>query len=362
MVTILHTADVHLDPAARERQAGLEAVLSLADAEGVDVVTIGGDLFDSEVAAEELRDSLRELFSDRDYPILTIPGNHDADAFRGNLVFGENFEPVTVDPFEHVLVADGATRITCLPYTPQPTDELLLSLTEREPFDGPEALLIHCSLEAPVAGGVGDEGEKRYFPIGKEELAELDYDYYLAGHYHASHHTDLSNGGRFVYPGTPTAVTRSETGRRTVALIETDAGQAVSLRHLETFHYDELSRQVTPGSEAAVIEAIETHVATWADRNVAAQITLDGYTEMAEDEFDEAVNAAAGPVPLDNNTRTVEHILAHELFQDFAAELADRETPQATEARGDYDPQLFKDDVWDQTLDVFATLSAEGTL
>lgn len=362
MPTILHTADVHLDPSAPARTEGLEAVLSLADAEAVDLVTIGGDLFDSEVAAEELRDSLRELFSDRAYPILTIPGNHDANAFRGNLVFGENFEPTTDEPFHHVPVAEGAARVTCLPYTPQATDDLLIALAEREPFDGPEVLLLHCSLNAPVKGSVGNEGETRYFPISKEALAELDFVFYLAGHYHSNHRTELSNGGTFVYPGTPTSVTRSETQRRTVALIDTEASQAVRLQRLETFHYDELRRRVTPGDEETVIETIEEQVSTWANREVEAEIVLNGYTETGETAFEEAVAEAAGEVPFDNNTRTVEHILAHPLFQDFEAALDGRPEPLATEAREDYDPDDFKEDVWEHTLDIFATLSAEGSI
>lgn len=362
MVRLLHTADVHLDPASPERREGLEEVLSMADSEGVDVVTIGGDLFDSEVAAEALRDSLRELFSEREYPILTIPGNHDADAFRGNLVFGENFEPMTTEPFTHVPIGNDDARITCLPYTPHATDDLLIGLAERESFTGPEALMVHCSLEAPVAGDIGDEDERRYFPIGKEALAELDYDYYLAGHYHSNHRTELSNGGTFIYPGTPASVTRSETRRRTVAVIDTEASQDVRLQHLDTFHYDTLTQRVTPGSEDSVIEAIEAQVETWANRTVEASIRLDGYTELAEDEFDTAVKTAAGPIPVDNNTRTVEHILAHPLFQDFAAELEARDEPLVTEAEAAYDAEAFKNDVWEQTLDVFAVLSAEGTL
>lgn len=361
MATILHTADVHLDPSAPERREGLERVLSLADGESVDLLTIGGDLFDSAVAAEELRNTLRELFSGREYPILTIPGNHDAAAFRGNLVFGENFEPATEEPFHHVTIGEGV-RVTCLPYTPQATDDLLISLADRAPFDGPEVLVLHCSLEAPVRGGVGEEGKERYFPIGTAALAELDYDYYLAGHYHQNHRTELSNGGTFVYPGTPTSVTRSETRRRTVAIVDTGAEQDVRLHRLETLHYDELSRRVTPGTEESVIETIEDQVDRWADRTVDARITLDGYTEMDEEAFAEEVSKAAGDVPVTNETRTVEHVLAHPLFRDFAAELDDRDEPRAVEARDDYDPEWFQEAVWEHTLDVFATLAAEGSL
>lgn len=362
MVTILHTADVHITPAANERWTALETILEIADDEAPDLVTIGGDLFDTEVAAEQLRDSLREVFSDRDYPILTIPGNHDSDAFRGDLFFGENFIPATDAPFDHVVVGDDAARITCLPYTPHPTDDLLIAIDDREPFDGLEFLLLHCSLEAPIQGGVGEEGEQRYFPISKEELAELDFDYYLAGHYHASHRTHLSNDGTFLYPGTPASVTRSETGRRTVVQINTEAAQAVQLRHLDTFHYDTLDLRVTPGTEEDIIEQVEDQVATWGDRNVAASIRVDGYTEMAEPAFDAALSDAAGDIPVDNDTRTVEQILNHPLFEDFESELESREELRAIEERDDYDRETFHEEVWAATLEVFAELSAEETL
>jgi exonuclease SbcD len=360
MVRILHTADVHLTPEADERQAALTTVLSQADAAGVDAVTIGGDLFESEAAAEQLRDTLRGLFSERDYPILTIPGNHDADAFRSNLFFGESFTPATATPFDHFEFGD--TRVTCLPYTPQATDDLLIGLRDRDPFEGPECLLLHCSLEAPLQGGVGDEGEQRYFPISKEELAELDYDYYLAGHYHSQHRTELSNGGTFVYPGTPASVTRKETGRRTCVLIDTEASPAVQLNQLDSFHYDSLSLRVRPGEEDAVLEDLRTQVEDWADRNVAPEITIDGFTRMDEAAFGEAVRERSGAIPVENRTRTVEHILSHPLFEAFQERLNARSELQAVEERTDYDPEQFQGEVWDATLSVFAELAAEGKL
>jgi DNA repair exonuclease SbcCD nuclease subunit len=361
MVQILHTADVHLDPDADERQAGLEAVLSQADAKDVDLVTIGGDLFDSEVAAEQLRETLRELFSDRSYPILTIPGNHDADAFRSNLFFGEAFIPATETPFDYYVVGDAA-RITYLPYTPQATDDLLVALRNREPFDGPEFLLLHCSLEAPIQGGVGEEGEQRYFPIGKEKLAELEFDYYLAGHYHSQHRTELPNGGTFVYPGTPASVTRKETGRRTVVHIDTDAAQDVQLLSLESFHYDSLNLRVTPGNEDPVLEEIRSQVDIWDERQVTPEITVDGFTEMDETAFNEALTDASGDVPVKNSVRTVEHILSHPLFEKFQRRLEEREQLHAVQERDGYDVERFQDDVWEEMLAIFADLAAEGKL
>lgn len=360
MVQILHTSDIHLTPDAKERHTALETVLSRADAIDADLVTIGGDLFDSDVAAERLRDSLRTLFSDRSYPILTIPGNHDAEAFRSNLFFGEAFRPATETPFEQVIIDD--IRITALPYTPQATDDLLVGLRERESFDGAEALLLHCSLEAPVQGGVGDEGDQRYFPITKEELAELGFEYYLAGHYHSQHRTELSNGGTFVYPGTPASVTRKETGRRTAVRIDTDAAQDVTLEPLNSFHYDALELRVTPGEEDRVLDEIQSQVAIWDGRHVEPEISVDGFTEMDETAFSEALRDVSGDVAVENSTRTVEHILTHPLFETFQQRLTQREQLHAVEERDDYDLERFQDDVWEELLAIFANLAAEGKL
>jgi DNA repair exonuclease SbcCD nuclease subunit len=360
MVRILHTADVHLTPDADERQAALETILSQADASNVDAVTIGGDLFDSEGAAEQLRETLRGLFSDRDYPILTIPGNHDIDAFRSNLFFGESFVPATETPFDCFEVGDA--RITYLPYTPQATDDLLIALQDRPPFDGPELLLLHCSLEAPIQGGVGDEGSQRYFPVSKAALAELDFDYYLAGHYHSQHRTELSNGGTFVYPGTPASVTRKETGRRTCVLIDTGSSPTVRLRELDSFHYDTLSLRVTPGEEDAVLTELHEQVDRWDGRNVAPEVTIDGFTRMDEASFDAAVRERSGDVAVDNRTRTVEQILTHPLFEAFQERLEKRTELHAVEERTDYDTDQFQDDVWEATLSVFAELASEGEL
>lgn len=361
MVRILHTADVHLSPDADERQDALETVLSLAKSESVDLVTIGGDLFHSEGAAEKLRNQLRELFSGRQFPILTIPGNHDIDAFRRNLYFGEEFVPGTDSPFGQFEL-ENSVRITYLPFTKQFTDDLMIAIQERDPFDGPEALLLHCSLEAPISGSTGDEEEHRYFPIKKEELAELGFDYYLAGHYHSGHHARLPNGGDFVYPGTPASTTKAEIGPRTVAIIDTNEDQEVQLKEISSFHYDSLDLRVTPGNENEVIERIRSRVDQWEDRNVSPRISVEGFTEMEEKAFNDVLAEAAEDVPLENTTRTVEHIITHPLFESFQELLEDRESLHAIQERDDYEVERFQEDVWELMLEVFAGLSAEGKL
>lgn len=366
MARILHTADAHLDPDHPERVDALESVLTLAVKEGVDVLTIGGDLFDSERAAEDLRSDLRTLFSGLDFPVLTIPGNHDAAAFRDDLFFGEDFDAAVTEPFGHHAVGSpdasrDETRITTLPYRAGDPDEALLALADRESHDGPEVLVLHCSLEAPVDSTAGDEGDVRYFPVDRHQLAELDFDYCMAGHFHSAHELALPGGGRFVYPGSPASVTRAEQGRRGAVLVDTEVG-SVDRHRLDTFHYDRLDLTVTPGEEAAVLETIDSRATAWAERRVDTEVTVDGFVGVAEGEFHDDLQAASGAFPLDDQTRTVGWLESHGLYDAIEDELADRDLPaDAVEGEG-YDSDAFEEDVLRTLLAAFSAVEAEGRL
>lgn len=350
MARICHTADVHLARDGPERREALEAVLDAAVEADADLVTIGGDCFDSEADAEALRGDLRSTFADLPFQVLAIPGNHDEAAYRDDVFFGQAFEAAVGEPFEHVYPPETDLRVTCLPYTPRADEELLVSLADRDPFDGDEILLLHCSLEAPFDGDAGDETDQRYFPVTESALAELDFDAVLAGHYHSAHEVSLSGGGTFVYPGTPASVTRSETGPRTVAILDTDR-EAVERHRLGTFHYDHLDVEVAPGEEAAAVERVEDWVEERRDRRVEASITVTGHLSGDEADFAASLAAASGDVPVENRTTSVDAILSHPLYRDFEARLAER----------DLDDDLAAD-VRDRTLRAFSELASEGRL
>jgi DNA repair exonuclease SbcCD nuclease subunit len=352
MTRLLHTADVHLSTDAPERRAALAEVLDLGEAEAVDFVTIGGDLFDSDADSEELRPELRQLFSDRPYTILTIPGNHDEAAFSSDLHYGESFDAAIGEPFEHVTAPSSDVRLTCVPYTAQAVDEVLIALAEREPFDGVELLLLHCSLEAPFDSvAEGDEGGRRYFPVTRETLADLGFDYLLAGHFHSPHQVDLPNGSTFVYPGSPASVTGKETGPRNLVLIDT-AEEQVEFHRLDAFHYDTLDRVVTPGEEEAVLEEIARWVDRRQDRDVDASITVSGHVSVDETEFQTDLAEVSGAIPVTNRTTGVEDVLSHPLFEEFESKLAARE----------FDDESLRDDVWERTVSIFSELSSGGRL
>lgn len=351
MPRVLHTADVHLTPDRPERTDALEALLTLAEQEAVDVVTIGGDLFDRPEDVETLRPDLRnELFSDRPFRILLIPGNHDVAAYRGDVFFGDACTVLTDEPFEHWTDPEGELRITGLPYTERPDDDLLLALQDRDPFDGADILLLHCSLDAPFEStDTGAEDARRYFPVTEDLLAELGFDYYLAGHYHSPHKVSLANGAEFTYPGTPASTRTSETGRRRVSLLEPSAG--IDFTTLETFHYATTERTATPGGEPELLDEIRA----WADQHAIdsaeASVHVDGFIEMDEDAFYEHLVKAAAPAAVTDDTRGVQHILSRPLFRSFEAELDDTDWDEETRAQ-----------VWERTVTVFSQLVARGEI
>jgi DNA repair exonuclease SbcCD nuclease subunit len=347
---VLHTADVHLHGERPARRDALEAVLSLAAERDVDVVTIGGDLFDRPDDVESLRADLRnDLFADRPFEILLIPGNHDEAAFRDDVFFGDACTVLAEAPFEHWTSADGALRITGLPYREAPDDDLLLALRDREAFGGTEALLLHGSLDAPFADETGDEGAGRYFPVSRDLLAELGFDYYLAGHYHGAHQVSLPDGATFTYPGTPASTTTAETGRRRVSLLDPAGG--VDFEPLETFHYAVCEETVSPGEEDALLET----VANWADRHAVPQaeasVTVEGFVAMDEATFHDRLVDAAAPASVTDDARSVDRILSRPLYQSFLDELAERDWDEETTAA-----------VRQRTLAVYSRLAANQTL
>lgn len=325
MAALLHTADVHLRGDAPERLEALRSVLKLAERREAEVLTIGGDLFDRPRDVEELRGTLREeLFSDRPFDILLIPGNHDIEAFRGNIHFGESCKPLLETPFQHHELRGHDLRITGVPYTEEPVEEVLLSLAEREPFDGTEVLLLHCTLDIGFqTGELGDEDEVRYFPVTPDQLSELGFDYHLAGHFH-NHSRKRLERGTFVYPGTPASTSTTETGERKVVELADDG--EITFHGLETFHYASKAFSVLPGTETETFDRISRWVDEHVHDQTDATVTVEGFHTLDEEEFQQRVTEAGGDAKVsDKNAAEVSRIQAHPLYKRFVDRLEEQD-------------------------------------
>ena len=340
MTSLVHTADVHLRPDTDERLAALEEVLTIAADRDADVLTIGGDLFDRPEDVEQLRTELRNrFFTEQPFEILLIPGNHDVKAFRGDLFFGDACTVIAdEETFGTWVSPQEDLRIIGIPYRERATDDLLLALNDRKEFAGTDVLLFHGSLDAPIGADAGDENDYRYFPVTEELLTELNFDYYLAGHYHGPHQLQFDTGAEFAYPGTPASTRTSETGRRRVVRLDDDG---LAFEPLDTFHYLEKRVTVTPGEEDAVITELDEWVQTTVSPNATPSVIVEGVIDQAETEFSDRLREVVDPDWLTNQTVSADHVTSHPVLQEFEQRLADKEWDEDT-----------KDAVWTRTLRV----------
>jgi len=319
---ILHTADVHLKRDDPKTVEALKQVLNKAEEVDIDLLTIGGDLFDSPEDAEALRPELRELLKDNPYNILAIPGNHDEDVYRENLRFGNDLKILTDTPY--ATREFGDVEIIGVPFQSSMDDELFSALQEKSSNEI-QLMLLHCTLDIGFqSGGVGEE-EGEYFPVTKATLAELEYDYVLAGHIHSTdREVPLDNGGTFIYPGSPVSHSTKETGRRKTVLIDTEE-ENISSVSLSTFYYDSFSEMVRPGDEHEVVDEIKEWVNRRKEDNCELAVSVDGFVDRDENEFYEELEDAVGPAELSDSFRSVSPVLNHPLYQRFMEKLEEKD-------------------------------------
>ena len=209
-VTLLHTADIHLDnlPAnstqSPKAYRAFEAIIDCAQSVGVDLVLIAGDLFDhnrvDEQAVAFAQDQLRRLAC----PAVILPGNHDclqADGIYRRHDFSAACNNVRVisDPEgQSITFADLDLRIWGRGMEAhEPGFHPLAHLPTRDanPTRWHVAMahgFFYEDFETP----------ERSSPILASEIRQTGWDYVALGHKHVM--ADHSQGGVAAwYPGTP---------------------------------------------------------------------------------------------------------------------------------------------------------------
>ena len=149
---------MHLSRKNQRTLEALQEVLYVARKSKVDVLTISGDLFESEEDAEALRPELRtKMFSGNDFEIIVIPGNHDKEAYRKNLDFGSDLHVLTKAPFD--VIKEEKVAIIGVPFLEKPSEELIARLREAKDKELVNILLLHCTLD--IRYGLADFGEEK---------------------------------------------------------------------------------------------------------------------------------------------------------------------------------------------------------
>lgn len=284
---ILHTADIHLTKRGDERWKALETLLEIGRDKKIEILVISGDLFDKDIDAEDLRPYLRDLFSNNDFKIVLIPGNHDGESYSPGTYFGAN-ATILLDlntPFEH-----GDLNIWGMPFEPAGGEvilEKLHGLANKLSPSRKNILLYHGELlDAFFARtDFGEEGEERYMPVKLSYFKDLKIDYVLAGHFHSRFDAHrLESGGYFVYPGSPVSITRRETGKRSVNIFE--VGEPPEEWYLDTPHFEEIVVELDPFRSDNPVDIIQGHVESL-HPNARAILTVRGFINGAKIELSE---------------------------------------------------------------------------
>lgn len=320
---LIHTADLHLSSEKLETINALDEILAIAKQKEVDFITIGGDLFDSPLEADKLRPLLREKFSNHDFDIIVIPGNHDIDVYQQDYNFGSNFQPMIGKPFQ--LQIKGDLNLVAIPYIEKISTDMLSEIQKQTKKNKTNILLIHCTLDIGFCkSDFGDEKKVKYCPISKSELSRLNYDFILAGHFHKkSRIIDLSENSRFIYPGSPISLTNKEIEKRNVVFIDTSDNTA-SLIPLNTFYYDKLHQTFYPGEEDKIIGEVIKWVLDRSKDNCYLEITLDGFIQISEKNLDTKLRKIEKLTKINHNYKDIRIVLKNPLFQRFKKKLQEK--------------------------------------
>ena len=190
MLKFIHAADFHLDSpfgalttqqAAARRRESRELAFRLANyvnQQGIDLVLLAGDLFDSNSAFRETGEQLAQAFGQMRARVFVAPGNHDwygpgspwltVNWPENVTIFREN-RLTAVDLPDWNLTIHGAAFTG-----DQQTSGFLAG------FAAPEDGRTHFGL----LHGEVDPAEDRYGPIRREEIAGSGLTYLALGHIH----------------------------------------------------------------------------------------------------------------------------------------------------------------------------------
>ena len=236
---MVHIADLHLDHPFRwlddpelrtkrrnEQKVAFRKALKEAQKEGACAVLVAGDLLEGEKFSVGTVNFLMETFeSVHPLEVLIAAGNHDPmtpDSPYSTFSWPSNVRfmpPGEVGCFE---VCDGL--LVCGRSHARGLERANPLARFKPPeCDAVKILLLHASY--------AEWGREEFFygkvsfPLPKTSLERACFDYVALGHHHSHRKLELQ-GGVGCYPGSPVALTPSETGQRFFVVVEVERGRA----------------------------------------------------------------------------------------------------------------------------------------
>jgi len=295
---VLHLADLHLGASCafmkrraadwrRDLERAFERAMEFArdDENGINLVVIAGDLFDSHKPDPGLVELVREEFAtlrDAGVHIVILPGTHDSVSptnsvyrteYLGDvLVLMEDGDyPVALEVGKHTVQIYGAIQTD----DPQrvPLDRL-----SRVPAGGVHIGLLHGAVQAPPASSVSENGVVATLPA----LAETGLDYVAMGHHHNFKQYD-AGGVLVVYPGTLVGRSFREVGERYLVTVTfTPEGPTVDKMRFNTrtIRDEIIDFDKTPCHDP---EELRARIESIADKDTVLRLTVCGDAEFYVD-------------------------------------------------------------------------------
>ena len=221
-IKILHAADFHLDSAfagldseeaklrRRESRQLLERLSNYVNQQGVDVVLLAGDLFDSAATYRETIEQLIGALGSMAARVFIAPGNHDFYAARSpyaTLQWPDNVHIFQTREIERVELPELGCAVYGAAFTgPEQQTSLL------DGFAAPDDGLTHLM----VLHGDMNAAEARYNPVTREQIAASNLDYLALGHTHKFGGVLTAGKTAYAYPGCPEGRGFDETGDKGV--------------------------------------------------------------------------------------------------------------------------------------------------
>lgn len=295
-IKFLHFSDLHLDMPFSSIGAGngksltrrkdlkkvFRRIIQVADMEKVDLVLIGGDLYEHDYVRKSTINFINEGFKTiPDIKIFIIPGNHDPytiDSYYRNYEWSNNvyilnadnpvFTPEDMGVRIYGAGLDGRSGMGPLIDGTEPVNAALINI-----------LLIHGTVDMNI-------GKNIYNPFESSRLDSLGVDYIGLGHFHKQFCASGSRGTIY-NPGSPEPLGFDEIGEHSVLIgtISKETREKASLKvrpvYVNEKSYEHIEIDANGcNNDEQVIQKVSEALNGKDCSSVLARVVLRGYVEQ----------------------------------------------------------------------------------
>lgn len=234
MIKVLHCADIHLDAPfvggggiksemrKQELFATFSKMTEYVKVNGIDLVIISGDLFESENVTRGTAELLyREFAANKDCIFVIAPGNHDPytpDGVYGMVRFPSNvyiFDRPEISSFDFPKLG---VRVYGYAFVKKEMEENPFRSFSVENNDRINILCAHGDLNSP---------DSKSCPISIDDIKNSGFDYIGLGHIHAGSDVQRARNTYFAYAGCLEGRDFGECGKKGAVYCEFDKKEGV---------------------------------------------------------------------------------------------------------------------------------------